>query len=270
MPRHFDCFMLRDELDMLEMRLRELAGKVDRHVIVESSVTHRGIAKPLVFDANKERFRPWLDRITYLVADPDMDDPWAREHAQRDHVWPYLDTMGADDDVVLICDVDEIPSASALAWTGPGATSLFMRTTLYAVDWEVPPSYPLPPTAVAATVAHLRKHGGHLGAVRDQRSAYPMITDGGWHFSWTGGPERQKAKLLTGTCHTELLSHPEANLILSGARYREGASGGGIPVVPVDVDQAWPAWIRERKCPPEWFRPRAGQPTSQHEEMSES
>ena len=258
MPRHFDCFMLRDELDMLEMRLRELAGKVDRHVIVESSVTHRGIAKPLVFDANKERFRPWLDRITYLVADPDMDDPWAREHAQRDHVWPYLDTMGADDDVVLICDVDEIPSASALAWTGPGATSLFMRTTLYAVDWEVPPSYPLPPTAVAATVAHLRKHGGHLGAVRDARGMYPVITDGGWHFSWTGGPERQKAKLLTGTCHTELLSHPEANLILSGARYREGASGGGIPVVPVDVDQAWPAWIRERKCPAEWFRPRGG------------
>ena len=95
--RRFDCFMFRDELDMLEMRLHELDGQVDRHVIVESPFTHRGIAKPLVFDANKERFRPWLDRITYLVADPDMAMPWAREHAQRDHVWPYLDTMGADE-----------------------------------------------------------------------------------------------------------------------------------------------------------------------------
>lgn len=252
----FDTFMFRDELDMLEMRLHELDGKVDRWVICESPRTHRGIAKPLVFDANKERFRPWLDRITYLVADPDTTEPWAREHAQRDHVWPYLDTVAADDDVVLICDVDEIPSASALAWEGPGAVALWMRTTLYAVDWEVPASYPLPPTAVAATVSHLRKHGGHLGAVRDARGMYPVITDGGWHFSWVGGPERQKAKLLTGTCHTELLSHPEADLILSGARYRDGADGGGIPVVPVTVDETWPDWISECQCPDVWFRPR--------------
>ena len=29
MPRRYDCFMFRDELDMLEMRLHELDGKVD-------------------------------------------------------------------------------------------------------------------------------------------------------------------------------------------------------------------------------------------------
>ena len=33
--RRFDCFMFRDELDMLEMRLHELDGKVDCHVLVE-------------------------------------------------------------------------------------------------------------------------------------------------------------------------------------------------------------------------------------------
>lgn len=249
--------MLRDELDMLEMRLEEMQGHDVQHVVVEAAQTHRGIAKPLHYGANAGEFGPWAGQITHVLADlSGYSDPWAAEHAQRDAAWPVIDAQADDDDIVLICDVDEIPSASALAWTGPGAVALWMRTTLYAVDWEVPPSYPLPPTAVAATVGHLRQHGGHLGAVRDQRAAYPVITDGGWHFSWVGGPERQKAKLLTGTCHTELLSHPEANLILSGARYTEGASGGGIPVVPVDVDEAWPAWIRERKCPPEWFRPR--------------
>ena len=57
---------------MLEMRLNELAGKVDRHVIVESPFTAI-VASPSrwFFDANKERFRPWMDRITYLVAEPD-------------------------------------------------------------------------------------------------------------------------------------------------------------------------------------------------------
>ena len=262
MTRRFDCFMFRDELDMLDLRLHELDGKVDAWVLVECTTTHRGIAKPLVFQENLDRFKPWLDRIIHVIAEPEPGlAPWDVEHAQRDAAWQaVLDAGAQDDDIVLICDVDEIPSAPALAWEGPGAVSLWMRTTLYAVDWEVPAFYPLPPTAVAATVSHLRQHGGHLGAVRDQRSAYPMITDGGWHFSWTGGPERQKAKLLTGTCHTELLSHPEADLILSGSRYRDGADGGGIPVVPVTVDETWPDWISEGQCPDMWFRP--GETTS--------
>jgi hypothetical protein len=257
-PRRFDCFMFRDELDMLEMRLHELDGKVDLHVLVECATTHRGIAKPLAFQENLERFAPWLDRIVHVIAEPEPGlEPWGVEHAQRDAAWLGVVGEGAgDSDVLLICDVDELPSAAALAWSGHGAVSLWMRTTLYAVDWEVPSTYPLPPTAVAATAGFVREHGGRLGEVRDQRGTYPMLHDGGWHFSWTGGPERTRQKLLTSTCHTELLSHPEAELILSGARYREGADGGGIPVVPVDVDETWPAWIRERKCPPEWFRPR--------------
>lgn len=257
MPRRFCTIMFRDELDMLDFRLHELGGQVET-VLVEAPTTHRGIAKPLHYAENKERFAPWADRITHVVADLPADlDPWPREHAQRDAAWKaVLDAGAQDDDVVLICDVDEIPSAAALAWEGPGAVSLWMRTTLYAVDWEVPPSYPLPPTAVAATVGYLRGCDGMLGQVRDSRGAYNMITDGGWHFSWIGGPERTRQKLLTSTCHTELLSHPEAELILSGARYREGADGGGIPVVPVDVDETWPRYIQERKCPAEWFRPR--------------
>ena len=41
--------MFRDELDMLEMRLHETDGLIDRHVIVEADVTHRGVPKPLYF-----------------------------------------------------------------------------------------------------------------------------------------------------------------------------------------------------------------------------
>ncbi len=226
--------------------------------------------KPLYYEQNAERFAKWAGQIIHVVAGvPEIPDPadqdkdrlrrqaWACEHAQRDAAWLAILKAGArDEDVGLITDADEIPSPPALAWEGPGAVSLWMRTTLYAVDWEVPPSYPLPPSAVAATVGFLREQGGRLGAVRDNRAAYPMITDGGWHFSWLGGPERQLAKLEQSTCHTELLEHPEAELIRSGARYRDGVSGGGIPVVPVEADQSWPVWIRERKAPAERFRPR--------------
>lgn len=254
----WDTFLFHDETHMLELRLRELDGHVDRHVIVEAATDHRGRAKPLHYAENQVRFAPWADRITHVVADlPASDNPWVREHAQRDAALPAL--TGSDDDLVLICDVDEIPSRSLLerarAGELPEVCSVRMRTFIHAVDWEVPQEV-LPPTCVVATAAYIRAHGGSLAAIRDRRDSYPVVEDGGWHFSWQGGPEAAREKLETATCHTELLENGEGDLIADGTRYRTAENGGGLPVVPVDVDETWPAWIRERKCPPEWFRPR--------------
>ena len=80
---------------------------------------------------------------------------------------------------------------------------------------------------------------------------------GGWHFSWTGqgGPAWQAAKLDEATCHTEILGTAEAGLIRSGARWATAQDGGGLPVRPVTVDETWPAYIYERRCPAAWFRP---------------
>lgn len=271
--RRFVPFMFRNELDMLEMRLHELGRPGIVHVLVESPTTHRFVPKPLFYAENRERFAAWQDRIIHVTADlPEDPVPaapglppaererraaWAREHFQRDAAWQAILAAGAaDEDVVIITDCDEIPSAEALAWEGPGAVSLFMKTTLHAVDWMVPDSC-ISPTAVAATVGFLKAHGGHLGNVRDMRGNFPLIRDGGWHFSWTGGPEAQREKLLSATCHTELLGTAEGDLITSGERWRAGTHAAGhLPVVPVDVDGTWPAWIRERKCPESWFRPR--------------
>ena len=107
-----DCVMIRDELDMFQLRLEEMAGYDVRHVVVESRVTHQGVPKPLHFTENQGRFKPWADRIVHIVAEdlPDAEDPWVREHAQRDRALAAL--ADADPrDLVLISDVDEIPSA---------------------------------------------------------------------------------------------------------------------------------------------------------------
>ena len=256
--------MFRDELDMLQCRLEAMQGWPVKHVIVESTQTHRGVPKPLNFDAAKERFRPWLDSIIYLVAEPAETAPWAREHSQRNHAWPVIDTVAADGDTVIIGDLDEIPSPALLGWRGVTVAAARMRTTLFAVDWEVPDRL-LPPTCVVATVRYLRsraRYGFGLAKVRDCRGDYTVLPGGGWHFSWVGGPERQREKLETATCHTELLGTTEGDLIASGERYRTSQDGGGLPVVPVDVDETWPAYIRERRCPPEWFRPRQHEQTA--------
>ena len=83
------------------------------------------------------------------------------------------------------------------------------------------------------------------------------MVSGGWHITWLGGIEGQRAKLSV-TCHTEM-TPAEYDRIWSGACYERGVHHGdsGLLMVPADVDETWPRMIYERKCPEMWFRPRA-------------
>ena len=248
--------MLRDELDMLECRLIELEDYDVTHVLVESFATHRGVPKPLHYaNESGRRFRRWEHRIRTVAVGEAAFRPgagsWEREHTQRDMAWLVLAPDPGD--LVLICDVDEIPSPAVLNWVGEEAAAVRMRACLFAVDWEVP-QHALPPQCVIARAGWLG--GKSLAAVRDARDSYPVISDGGWHLSWLGGPEAQRQKLETATCHTELFDMPTGALIMDGSCWRDGRTDGGLPVVPVDVDGSWPAYVRKRQCPDNWFRPR--------------
>jgi hypothetical protein len=245
-----DVIMFRDELGMLEGRLRELDGVVSRHVIVEAPVTHRGDPKPLHFMENRERFSAWQDKITPVVADglPASLTPWAREHAQRDAAMAALDDA-ADDDIVLIADVDEFPPQGYDYAAPRRFTSFNQRLAMYAVDWLYPD---LHICTVAARMAAIR--GGSLAAVRDRRYAYYKV-DGGWHLTWLGGQEGQEAKLAV-TCHDEM-TPKSRDLLASGRCYRDGIHHtGDFGMVAADVDETWPGFIYRRECPENWFRPR--------------
>ena len=268
----WDAFMYRDETDMLRMRLDEADMAGVTHVGVEAGWTHRAVPKPRHLgrwlDA-EQRHRDWAaaNRLNVVTDDWDPDPlaPWVNEHHQRNTAWRWINARAADDDWVLICDVDEIPDRRLLAWLAAGAggfgpvVSVPMRTFLFAVDWEV--AVPVPPACVAAQVGWLRKQarsGSYLAEVRDRRADFlEAQVPGGWHFSWVGagGPQWQAEKLDTATCHTEILDTPEAALIRSGARWATDQDGGGLPVRPVTVDRSWPRYIADRRCPREWFRP---------------
>ncbi|ESR24494.1 N-acetylglucosaminyltransferase [Lutibaculum baratangense] len=122
--RLFDCFVFNDEFDVLEIRLREMDEVVDRFVLVEANETLRGGPKPFHFEAHKERFAAWADRIVHIkVHLPSVLPPargkhargggWEREHYQRDRIEDGL-AEAEPGDLVLLCDVDEIVRASAL------------------------------------------------------------------------------------------------------------------------------------------------------------
>jgi hypothetical protein len=255
--RLFDCFMFKDELDTLEMRLESMEhdSRVT-HVLVESEQTHRGVPKPLVFAQNRKRFAKWAARIMYVRAEPVKASPWIVEHTQRNIAWEHVNRAAVSGDIVFICDLDEIPSQQMLEWRGDRVASVRMRTCIFAVDWEA--LGPTPPTCVIAGVGWLRLqawNGLSLGEVRDARHLYPELQDGGFHLSWLGGPESHARKLAEATCHTELLKTPEGARIASGELYR---TGGSVitPLTAVDVDENWPRYVYERRCPENWFRPR--------------
>lgn len=69
-PKIYDCITINNEMDLLEIRLRELYNIVDYFVIVESGRKFNGEKKPIYFEANKARFKQWEKKIIHLIVNP--------------------------------------------------------------------------------------------------------------------------------------------------------------------------------------------------------
>lgn len=271
MSRVLDTFMFAGEVDMLYFRLEHLAGKVEYHVIVEATQTHRGVQRmPWVPHHMGCCLAPYRDRIRYVQVEfpPFALGPWGREHYQRDRAWEGLAPVMRPDDMVLISDVDEIPSDEALAAEGGTAFALRQRIFHSAVDWE----YPEPlVTSVIARAGNLSWVPGTtaISRMRDARLGLPVISDGGWHFSCLGTTAERQQKLDERTCHLEM---PEAEwrAIYDGDTWKLGLHGAAdSQVKAVEVDETWPTYIQHRKCPPCWFRPRPYAKIDWHEDWRE-
>jgi len=137
-------------------------------------------------------------------------------------------------------------------WARVGPAALRQRIFHSAVDWE----YPEPQlTSVIAPAGHL-SWPFSLAVIRDHRYSLPVIEDGGWHFSWLGTDRERRRKLDERTCHTEMPPE-EWRAINDGMTYSAGLHvAPDAQVKAVEVDGTWPEYIRSRRCPPYWFRPR--------------
>lgn len=190
----YDCFPFFNELDVLELRFAELDDVVDRWVITEGTMTYQGKPKPLLFDKNRERFAKWLHKITYVVVDdfPETKDPWVRERWQRDAIMRGLGDCYPDD-VVIISDADEIASASAVRGYNVSQGLVRLKQHLFygfanlederGWDWcKIAPF-------------SLVKERTPCGIRYPEASTVPLIENGGWHFSFMGGPKAWVEKI---------------------------------------------------------------------------
>jgi len=109
MRKIYDCFPFFNEYDLLELRLTECYDHTDYFVIAESNKTFTGNPKPYNLEENWDRFKKFQDKIIYIKVDdmPDTDNPWAREHHQRNALARGL-TSATDNDIVILSDCDEL------------------------------------------------------------------------------------------------------------------------------------------------------------------
>jgi beta-1,4-mannosyl-glycoprotein beta-1,4-N-acetylglucosaminyltransferase len=178
-----DCIIFADETELLYLRLRELYPIIDDFLIVHATTTFQGAPRNVVRVEEDSRFAPFMPKVRQLLVDdlPTRTSPWFAEYAQRNAMTRVLGSLPPDD-LVLLSDVDEIPSRAAVdrARELPvGRVGTFdMRFFYYGLNWELPERWRASRVFHAAALEYL--------SPQELRScpADVVFHEPSWHFSY--------------------------------------------------------------------------------------
>jgi beta-1,4-mannosyl-glycoprotein beta-1,4-N-acetylglucosaminyltransferase len=170
--------MFLNELDIFEVKLHELKGIVDLHVVLEATTTHTGISKPLYFSENQARFREWpihhiVSEETFSLSTHEIDD------SNRSILLREVAKLKPD--ILLWVDADEVPRASTvqrfLASDHP-ACCLQMDNVWWRFNRQCVAD-PHNNNGIACRYP-VNMHSNRAA------NAFPILADGGWHFEFFG------------------------------------------------------------------------------------
>jgi beta-1,4-mannosyl-glycoprotein beta-1,4-N-acetylglucosaminyltransferase len=231
--------MFFDEEMLLELRLNILDKFVDKFVIVESSYTHSGKEKKLIFDINK--YSKFKEKINYIILkDPpkgieeinnnDSEDEISRkeilnalkrENLQRDTILNGLKDSNSND-WIIVSDLDEIPDLTNINFFDIKNKIIFFKQKVFYYKLNLE----LKTLKWIGTKACKKKHLKSPQWLRNIKDKiYPkwrvdilfskkkyndifFIDNGGWHFSFIKKPEDIEKKLRSYLHHREYDVHP--------------------------------------------------------------
>ena len=223
-----------DEEVVLDVRLNTLDKYVDYFVIVESSFTHKGDNKNLMFNHNK--FEKFKNKIIYLVYDKqpkgieavnenDSENEKSRkyilnavlrENGQRNFIQNGL-IKAEDNDIILISDVDEIPNLSEVNFNNISEKIVMFHQDMFYYKFDLK----IPNLLWTGTKGCRKKYllsPQWLRNVKDRKyfpfridilfsekkySSIKFINNGGWHFSYIKTAEEIEHKLKSYLHHRE-------------------------------------------------------------------
>lgn len=244
----YDCFLLNNELEVLEIRLNELDSVVDKFVITESTVTHMNKPKELFYYKNRGKFSKFKNKIIHNVIkdSPDVNNPWIINDFQFSQMARGL-KEAKPQDVILFGDLDEIPKAEKIheAISKVGIHKVFKQWLCYYFL-----NY--------ASVKPFDWPGTHMMRYKDLVKIQSMwiakyspidtfINEAGWHFSYIGGIKRIQQK-ISSQAHQEYNTNkyntPEN--IMSAIRRGTDYMGAGVRFR-VQGDDFLPAYVNRNK-----------------------
>ncbi|KAJ9688702.1 hypothetical protein PVL29_014378 [Vitis rotundifolia] len=209
--RVFDAIIFSNELDMLEVRWRELHPYVSKFVILESNTTFTGIPKPLFFASNRARFAFAEDKIAHgvfsgRIADRGSHkDPFVVESEQRGAMNGLLHRSGISiGDLLIMSDTDEIPSPHTiklLQWCDEVPPVLHLELRHYMYSFEFPVDY----SSWRAT-AHIYGPRTHY---RHSRQTNTILSDAGWHCSFCFRYIREFVFKMTAYSHADRVTRTD-------------------------------------------------------------
>ncbi|MBF0160509.1 MAG: tetratricopeptide repeat protein [Magnetococcales bacterium] len=263
----YDCFTFFDEFDMLDIRLHHLWDYVDRFVLVEADHTHRGQPKEFIFDKNKERFSWASSKIIHVKANlsvagrnfsrssalNERDDNWKTEHDQRNAIMEGL-RSARDDDLILISDLDEIPSHAAMRGLRKIAScipafNLRFHLHIGFLDFHATPGFEVPGPFGSLSLDNYpgttvcRRKNLWPQAVRSRIFTYPARFNSGYHFSGLGGISRL-IKKSSYSAHSEL----DTDLNKDPKYVADSLKRGYCIKYNIHDDINYPVWIKQNKA----------------------
>jgi beta-1,4-mannosyl-glycoprotein beta-1,4-N-acetylglucosaminyltransferase len=226
--------MFFDEEMLLDLRLNILDKFVDKFIIVESSYTHSGKEKKLIFDINK--YSKFKEKINYIVlkdhpkgieeisnndsegeiSRKEILNALKRENLQRDTIFSGLNDADKDD-WIIISDLDEIPDLTHINFKNIKNKIIFFKQKVfyYKLNLELKN---LRWIGTKACRKKYLKSPQWLRNIKDK--IYPkwridilfakkkyndifFVENGGWHFSFVKKPEDIEKKLKSYLHHRE-------------------------------------------------------------------
>ena len=216
-----DSFPFFNEYELVELRIRYLEEIIDVFVIVEANITHQGRKKDWNFpNILKNNLKEFSNKIQYhqINIDPEKikneeswivdnikgDDAHRIDNFQRNYIKTACQKF-SDKDILIISDVDEIPSKDKLKFIKScnfeKIAPVVFEQYLFHIDcnflrlesWL---------GSIATTMQLNNTYSPHRH--RRDRNKISHFNDAGWSFSSFGGPAKIKEKF-------EAFAHKEYN-----------------------------------------------------------
>ena len=216
-----DSFLYFNEKELIELRIKYLNDLVDYFVVIEADVTHQGEKKKWNFqELLNNSLKEFSSKIQYHKININMKEAeatqgWINEHARGGRSWKIENMQRnyireackkfSSKDVILISDVDEIPSRDKIEFIKSCDFKLIAPVAFEQFLFHLNCNYLNLEKwigTIATTKEIIEKHKPQ--DLRNYKNRISCLIRSGWSFSSFGGIKKVQEKI-------EAFAHEEYN-----------------------------------------------------------